>query len=70
MDYSLETMSASHRQPVIDTFLAAISSENEEPLGFHLKNGFREAGRFARIGRKFGEDFDVVWLQKHLGRSG
>jgi L-amino acid N-acyltransferase YncA len=54
----------------IDTFLAAISSKNEESLRFHLKSGFREAGRFAKIGRKFGEDFDVVWLQKHLGQLG
>ena len=52
----------------IDTFLAAISTKNEESLRFHLKNGFREAGRFAKIGRKFGEDFDVVWLQKHLSQ--
>lgn len=50
----------------IDTFLAAISSKNEESLRFLLKNSFREVGRFAKIGRKFGEDFDVVWLQKHL----
>ena len=54
----------------IDTFLAAISSKNEASLRFHLQNGFREAGRFAKIGRKFGEDFDVVWLQKHLGQPG
>jgi L-amino acid N-acyltransferase YncA len=31
-----------------------------------LKNGFRECGRFLKIGRKFGEDFDAVWLQKRL----
>ncbi len=54
----------------IDTFLAAISSKNEASLKFHLQHGFREAGRFAKIGRKFGEDFDVVWLQKHLGQPG
>jgi phosphinothricin acetyltransferase len=52
----------------IDTFLACVSSKNPESLKFHLKNGFREVGRFAGIGRKFGEDFDVVWLQKHLGQ--
>jgi len=52
----------------VDTFLAAVSSKNQESLKFHLKNGFREVGRFAKIGRKFEEDFDVVWLQKHLGQ--
>ncbi len=51
----------------IDSLLAAISSRNEESLRFHLKNGFREVGRFAKVGRKFGEDFDVLWLQKSLG---
>jgi len=51
----------------IDTILACVSSKNLESLRFHGKNGFRECGRFLKIGRKFGEDFDVVWLQKRLG---
>jgi len=50
----------------IDALLASISSRNEESIRFHLKNGFQECGRFIRVGRKFGEDFDVVWMQKHL----
>jgi len=50
----------------IDTILACVSSKNLESLSFHGKNGFRECGRFLKIGRKFGEDFDVVWLQKRL----
>lgn len=51
----------------IDTILACVSSKNPESIKFHVKNGFRECGRFLKIGRKFGEDFDVVWLQKRLG---
>ena len=47
----------------IDTLLANISSRNEESLRFHRKNGFIECGRFRQIGKKFGEDFDVVWMQ-------
>jgi L-amino acid N-acyltransferase YncA len=50
----------------IDSLLASISSHNEESIRFHLQNGFRECGRFLRVGRKFGEDFDVVWMQRHL----
>jgi phosphinothricin acetyltransferase len=50
----------------IDTILASISSRNEGSIRFHLKHGFREAGRFERVGRKFGQDFDVVWMQKHV----
>ena len=54
----------------IDTILACVSSKNPESLKFHLKNGFRECGRFLKIGRKFGEDFDAVWLQKRLSPPG
>ena len=54
----------------IDTILACVSSKNPEGLKFHLKNGFRECGRFLKIGRKFGEDFDAVWLQKRLSQPG
>lgn len=50
----------------IETLLANISSRNEGSLRFHRKNGFEECGRFRRIGRKFDEDFDVVWLQLDL----
>ncbi len=54
----------------VDTILACVSSKNPESLKFHLKNGFRECGRFVKIGRKFGEDFDAVWLQKRLSQPG
>jgi len=50
----------------IATLLANISSRNEGSLRFHEKNGFEVCGRFRRIGRKFGEDFDVVWMQLDL----
>jgi phosphinothricin acetyltransferase len=50
----------------IDTVLASISSRNDGSIRFHRKHGFREVGRFERVGRKFGEDFDVVWMQKRL----
>ncbi|MBN2044926.1 MAG: N-acetyltransferase [Anaerolineales bacterium] len=54
------------RQLGIDTFLANISSRNEGSLRFHRKNGFKECGRFRRVGKKFGEDFDIVWMQLEL----
>jgi L-amino acid N-acyltransferase YncA len=50
----------------IDTLVASISSRNEQSLNFHKKNGFVECGRFKRIGRKWGEDFDMVWMQKFI----
>ncbi len=50
----------------MDTLLVHISSLNGASLNFHLKNGFEECGRFKRIGRKHGRDFDVVWMQKFI----
>ena len=50
----------------IDNFVANVCSLNEESLKFHLKHGFVECGRLKRVGKKFGEDFDIVWLQKFL----
>ncbi|MBE0481730.1 MAG: GNAT family N-acetyltransferase [Dehalococcoidia bacterium] len=50
----------------IDTLLASISSRNQSSIDFHKKNGFTECGKFVSIGRKFGQDFDVVWMQKFL----
>lgn len=46
----------------IDRLLASISSRNPESLGFHQTHGFTECGRFPAVGRKFGEDFDIVWM--------
>ena len=46
-----------------DNILASISSRNAGSLAFHEKYGFRECGRFPAIGKKFGQDFDVVSMQ-------
>jgi len=48
----------------ISSILAGISSLNSVSLAFHKKRGFQECGRFQKIGRKWGQDFDVVWMQK------
>mgnify|MGYP000684077817 CR=1 FL=1 len=45
-------------------FLVSISSENEGSLNFHKKNGFTECGRFHSVGKKFGRQFDMVWMQR------
>ncbi len=50
----------------IDSVLANISSLNEQSLRFHKKMGFEECGRFRRIGKKLGKDFDVIWMQRLL----
>lgn len=50
----------------IDNILASISSLNDQSLRFHQKRGFSECGRFMKAGRKWGQDFDEVWMQKLL----
>jgi L-amino acid N-acyltransferase YncA len=62
----LERFVGKAREQGIETLLAHISSRNEGSVRFHRRHGFRECGRFRRVGRKFGEDFDVVWMQLDL----
>lgn len=50
----------------VDNILASISSQNVRSLAFHTKHGFREYGRLPSIGRKFGQDFDIVYMQLTL----
>ena len=61
-----ESLLAAAREKGIDTILAGISSLNSASLAFHKKRGFQECGRFQKIGRKWGQDFDVVWMQKMI----
>ncbi len=62
----LEHLIEGARAKGIRTILASISSRNEESLAFHRRRGFVEVGRFRRIGEKFGEDFDVVYMQRDI----
>lgn len=50
----------------IRNLLANISSKNEQSIAFHRRQGFSECGRLAGIGKKKGEVFDVVWMEKRL----
>ena len=46
--------------------VGGISAENAPALAFHAAAGFREAGRVAEAGRKFGRWIDLVLMQKLL----
>ncbi|MGB9928587.1 MAG: GNAT family N-acetyltransferase [Methanosarcina sp.] len=48
------------------SLLVNVSSKNEASLNFHIKNGFKECGKFKEVGIKFGTYFDIIWLQKFL----
>jgi len=50
----------------ITNILANISSLNPRSVKFHQKNGFIECGRFKKVGKKKGQEFDTVWMQKIL----
>jgi phosphinothricin acetyltransferase len=50
----------------VDAILASISSLNEQSISFHRRVGFEQCGRFRQIGKKSGQDFDVIWMQKLL----
>lgn len=62
----LEKLCEDARGMGIRSIVASVSSRNGESISFHLKNGFRQVGRFESVGSKLGRDFDVVWFQKNL----
>lgn len=46
--------------------IALISVPNAESTGFHAALGFREAGRLAGVGYKFGRWHDIAYWQRDL----
>jgi L-amino acid N-acyltransferase YncA len=63
---ALHKLENNGRAMEIRQILASVSSLNEQSLIFHLKNGFKECGRFEMIGKKMGKQFDVIWMQKTI----
>ena len=62
----IEKLLAEAKKREIESVLASISSKNTQSIRFHKKHGFKQCGRFLKIGKKFNEDFDVIWMQKFL----
>jgi len=62
----LATLEADAGARGIRILLANISSLNEGSIKFHRARGFKECGRFKSVGRKFGRNFDVIWMQKNI----
>lgn len=58
----LENLVQQAKHMGMKSILAMVSSKNENSISFHKKHGFKEVGRLPRIGCKFGENFDVVYL--------
>ena len=53
------------KQNVVN-LLACISLPNEASICFHKKQGFEQIGHFKKVGFKFGQWRDIVWMQKRL----
>jgi len=62
----LERVGREPRNQGLESILASVSSRNQQSVCFHLKNGFRECGRFCNIGMKFGQCYDAIWMQLHI----
>lgn len=62
----LERLESDGRTKGISQLLASISSENKQSIAFHEKHGFSRCGQFRNVGRKFGQAFDVIWMQKKI----
>ena len=63
----LEYLLGRAREKGLHCILASISSLNEGSIRFHSQRGFSECGRFREVGKKHGNLFDIVWMQKLLG---
>ena len=56
------------KQADVHRAYAGITYPNPVSIAFHQKFGFKEAGIFHQVGRKFGKYHDVYWLEKKLVR--
>jgi phosphinothricin acetyltransferase len=48
------------------SLVANMASTNRTSIHFHLQNEFTEVGSLHNAGSKFGEPFDILWMQKML----
>lgn len=62
----LDRMALDSKKIGVESLIASISSRNPVSLQFHRKHGFKECGRFELVGRKFGKNFDLIYMQKFI----
>jgi phosphinothricin acetyltransferase len=62
----LDFLEQSARMRGMDCLLASIARPNQASRDFHKAKGFKQCGLLEKVGRKFGRDLDVVYMQKHL----
>ena len=47
---------------------ACISSDNQDSISFHKKNGYRQVAYFSKCGYKFNKRHDMIWMEKFVGK--
>ncbi len=65
-DRLLERLTTMAEKMGMTSLVANMASKNTASIRFHTRHGFTEVGRLHKAGTKFGEPFDVIWMQKEL----
>lgn len=65
-DRLLERLTKMAEKMGMTSLVANMASKNTASIRFHTRHGFTEVGRLHNAGTKFGESFDVIWMQKEL----
>lgn len=62
----LDRLTQDAKKMGLTSLVANMASKNKASIRFHLHSGFTEVGRLHNAGSKFGEPFDMIWMQKML----
>ena len=62
----LSTLERIAKKQGVRHMVAGVSGENSAGLKFHAKHGYKQVGKMAGIGQKFGRDLDLILMQKSL----
>ncbi len=57
------------KKEALNRAFAGITLPNEGSVAIHKKFGFTEVGTFSQAGQKYGEYWDVLWMEKALQSS-
>jgi len=60
------TLLESIREEDIERAVAGVTITNPASVRLHRRFGFRPVGTFHRVGRKFGQYWDVTWFERPL----
>jgi phosphinothricin acetyltransferase len=63
-----QTLFASLENADVHRIVAGIAQPNAASNALHERFGFTRVGAFTQVGRKFGKYWDVLWMEKTMGR--